>query len=726
MVSNHYPHLLSRGCIGAMELRNRIVVTAMGVSLSEPDGTVSERIIAYHEEQARGGAALIISGVAGVAWPVGAVAVNQTAISDDRFIPGLAKLCERVHAHGAKIAAQLHHGGLVGAFSHVAFGEPLWAPAYPPMPKGDITAYFLTEELAGLEGMQVPEIKVLEQADIDLVVRQFAEGARRAKQAGFDGVEIHAGHGYLLSSFISPCTNSRTDAYGGPLENRARLALDVLKAVRAEVGPDFPVWMKIDSREVGKEGGITIDLACELAGLVEAAGADAITVTAYHDTDVGKLHSESHTPHIEAWNLQSVARIRSSVAIPVLGSGRVEPEAADRAIGGSELDFVAMGRKLLADPHLPAKLAAGTPEKVRPCIYCYTCISAIYMGDVGRCAVNPSLGFEYLGDPVPAGGTAKHVAVIGGGPGGMESARRLAALGHKVTLIEKSDRLGGTLRFASLAYEPNERLLEWLRREVREGGIDVRLSTEATPELLLGIGVDEVVVATGAVRGMPAIPGGDMPHVFSGDDMRRMMLGESSDELKRKTGLFTRMATKIGAATGVTANLSLVRKATRTWMPLGDAIAIVGGELVGIELAEFLAERGRKVHVIDEAQRLGKGLTLVRRMRLLSELAEHGVGLHAGASGIAIEDGAVRFTDAQGQAQRVPADNVIVAKGAAGDLALANALEAAGFKVHAIGDATGVSYIEGAMRGAADAVRAIAACPKPRLTASGSASRYPD
>jgi NADPH-dependent 2,4-dienoyl-CoA reductase/sulfur reductase-like enzyme len=277
-----------------------------------------------------------------------------------------------------------------------------------------------------------------------------------------------------------------------------------------------------------------------------------------------------------------------------------------------------------------------------------------------------------------------------------------------VTLIERSPRLGGTVRFAGLAYEPNERLLRWLVREVADSGADIRLGTEATPALLAGLGPDHVIVATGAVRGMPEIPGNDLAHVFSGDDMRKMMFGESSDELKRKTSLFTRIATKVGAATGATANLDLVRKATHAWMPLGDRVVIIGGELVGIELAEFLHERGRTVTVIEEAPRLGKGLTLVRRARILSELAEHGVSLRGGVSDIAIRKDAVNFKDAEGNPCAVPADTVIVAKGAAGDLALAEKLRAAGFAVTAIGDANGVGYIEGAMRGAFDAVLALA------------------
>lgn len=705
-MSNRYPFLLSPGRIGTLELKNRIAVTAMGVSLSEEDGTVGEKLIAYHEEQARGGSGLIIMGVAGVAWPVGGVAMQQTAISDDRFIPGLKELCDRVHAAGAKIATQLHHGGLVAGYSHGRWGHPLWGPALPPAPKGSFTEYFLMEELAGLAGYKPPEIKVMEQADIDLVVDQFAQGARRAREAGFDGIEIHSGHGYLLSSFISPITNTRTDQYGGSLENRMRLLLEVVAAVRAQVGRDYPLWVKLDSREVGKDNGITVESAKLAAKMLEQAGVDAITVTTYHETGKGKLHSESHTPHVDGFNLPATAEIRKAVSIPVLASGRVEPELGDKVIGKGEADFITMGRKLLADPHLPNKLMRGEREQVRPCIYCYTCISAIYMGGEARCAVNPELGQEFARrGPAAAPG---HVVVIGGGPGGMESTRRLRAAGWRVTLIERAPRLGGTVRFAGLAYEPNERLLNWLTSEVEESGAEIRLGTEATPPLLAQLKPDHVIVATGALRGMPEIPGNDLPHVFSGDDMRKLMFGESTSDLKRKTSLFTRLATRVGAVTGATANLDLVRKATHAWMPIGERVVIIGGELVGIELAEFLHERGRKVTIVEAAPRLGKGLMLVRRMRILSELAEHGVELCGGASEVAIGEDAVTFTDLSGTARNVPADTVIVAQGATGDLSLAEELRAAGFAVTAIGDANGVGYIEGAVRGAYEAVQAIA------------------
>ncbi|MBU6269035.1 MAG: FAD-dependent oxidoreductase [Sphingomonadales bacterium] len=707
-MAHRYPHLLSPGRIGTLELKNRIAVSAMGVSLSEEDGTVGERIIAYHEEQARGGAGLIVSGVTGVAWPVGAVAMQQTAISDDRFIPGLAQLCSRVHAAGAKIAAQLHHGGLVARYGFTRHGNALWAPSPPQPPKGgDFVNFFLMEELAGMAGPP-PEIRVIDQADIDLAVAQFAAAARRARDAGFDGVEIHAGHGYLLSSFISPATNTRTDGYGGSRENRMRLPLEVIAAIRREVGRDFPVWIKLDTRELGKDGGITLDDAVEHAKMVEAAGADAIVATCAHNAAYGKLHSESNIPHVENWNLPAAATMRRAVSIPVFGLGRIEPDSAEAALAGGEVDFIAMGRKLLADPYLPARLAAGTPEKARPCVYCYTCVSAIYTGEPARCAVNADLGREYLRQRA---GPAKHVVVVGGGPGGMDAARRLRAAGHRVTLLEQSPRLGGTVRFAGLAYPPNQRLLEWLVREVEASGADIRCNTRATADLLATLAPDHVIVATGAVRAMPAIPGADLPHVFSGDDLRELMFGGSSPALRRKTGLLTRLATRIGAATGITANLDLVRKLTHAWMPLGRRVVILGGELVGIELAEFLHERGRDVTVIEEAPRLGKGLTLVRRMRILSELAEHGVALVAGARDVAISADAVRYTDASGESRTVAADTVIVARGAAGDLTLADELRAAGFAVTAIGDANGVGYIEGATRGAFDAVLGLSGAP---------------
>nr|KIS31600.1 NADH:flavin oxidoreductase [Novosphingobium sp. P6W] len=695
--------LSAPGRIGSLTLKNRIFVTAMGVSLANEDGTVSQRLIDYHIAQARGGAGMIVMGVTGVAWPVGAVQPNQTAISHDRFLPGLTALVEAVHAQGSRIAAQLHHGGLVASYS-ANLGEAVWGPSMPAPFHGDFPDYFLPEEMTAFAGGAVPEVKIMTLDDIDLAVEQFAAAARRAVAAGFDGLEIHGGHGYLLSSFVSPASNTRADAYGGDLPGRARLLLEVVGRVRAAVGPDFPVWVKIDSREMGKAG-ITLNDAVELAPMVEAAGADAITVTAYHDVGQGKLHSASNIPHEPAAHLAAAAAIRAAVGVPVIASGRVELERGEQGLNKGEFDFLAMGRKLLADPELPMKLEQGRVHEIRPCIYCYTCVSTAYLREQVRCAVRPETGYEDL-DWAPAV-VPQRVVVVGGGPGGMEAARRLSQAGSQVTLIEKSGRLGGTLRFAALAYEPNERLLDWLRGEIERSDVEVRLGTEATCELVARLRPDKVIVARGAVRDMPPIPGNDQDFVLSGDDLRGMMLGEDSAEIRRKTSWATRIATKLGAATGATANLELVRKATHGWMPLGKRIVIIGGELVGCELAEFLLERGREVTIVGEAPRFGGGLLLVRRMRLLAELREHGSAMFPGATQIAIGAKNVRFADGEGVDRTVEADHVVVAMGAHGDSTLADTLRVAGLDVVEFGDGTGVTYIEGAIRGAAEAVAAM-------------------
>jgi NADPH-dependent 2,4-dienoyl-CoA reductase/sulfur reductase-like enzyme len=360
----------------------------------------------------------------------------------------------------------------------------------------------------------------------------------------------------------------------------------------------------------------------------------------------------------------------------------------------------------LADPYLPRKLIEGRPEDIKPCIYCYTCISEIYVWHSTRCAVNPETGFERELAPQTAA-VKKHIAVVGGGPGGMETARRLALKGHRVTLLEQGDRLGGTLLFASIAYEPNERLLRWLQRQIENSNVAVKLNTRATPALLRALEVDEVVVATGALRAMPPIPGSDRDNVFSGDDMRQMVLGGGLDALKNKTGWATRLALKAGAVTGATRSLEVIRQATRAWMPLGERIVIIGGELVALELAEFLAHRGRSVTVLDEVHKFGAGLPIVRRWRVLDELRQAAVTLLPDAADIRIGDNEVTYRNKNAQVRTLAADHVIVAKGAHGDLTLADELRAEGFNVHAVGDCNGVDYIAGAMRAAADTAQAI-------------------
>jgi len=701
-----FQNLLAPGRIGPMELRNRVLLTAMGTGYAEADGMCGERIFAFNESIAKGGTALVTMGVVGVGYPLGNNMPNQPAISHDRYIPGIRRIADAIHAHGAKFAVQLHFGGLI---ANAAALQPVWCPSIP-LPKGPDTlgAAYLPEELesAGFDKLPPYDFHEMTPDDAAALVQMFADGAQRALEAGADGVEIHAGHGYIFSSFLSRVTNRRTDDYGGSLENRARLLVDTMRAIRARVGDKLAAWCKIDSVEYERPGGITIEDAIATARMLEAAGADAITVTAYHDPAIGALHSGSHTPDKPALNAPKAAAIKAAVGIPVILSGRIEVDLGDKVIGDGEADFIAMGRKLLADPALPAKLKSGDARDILPCIYCYTCISAIYERKTARCAVNPETGFETEDWP-PRAAQRKKVAIIGGGPAGMEAARRLSARGHDVTLLERNGHLGGTLLFASIAYEPNERILNWLKKGVEESNVDLRLNTDADEDLLKSLAPDAIIVATGARRDMPSLPGADQAHVLSGDELRSLVLGEDMDSLRKKVGLATRLASKAGALTGLSREPGIIRDATKTWLPLGDRIVIIGGDLVGLELAEFLAHRGRTVSVVDEASHFGRGLPIVRRWRIFDELKALGVSMRPGHTDIAIEAKSVVARDQDGARVELPADTVIMAKGARGDLSIATRFEQAGYSVQSIGDCTGVGYIEGAIRSAALAARAL-------------------
>ncbi|SFS09013.1 2,4-dienoyl-CoA reductase [Sphingomonas jatrophae] len=706
-----FRHLLSPGRINGMTLRNRIFFTPMGSNLAEEGGFSGEKLKDYYEERARGGAALITMGSVSIGYPEGASNWRQEAISDDRYIPGIRAIADAVHAHGAKLAVQLHHAGLL-AMHDMLEGRPLACPSPPQASKdsGDFVDVMLEEEQARFfePYATMGEVKydALSAQQIERIVQMFADAADRAKRAGVDAVEVHAGHGYIFSSFLSPAYNRRTDEYGGSVENRARFLLDTIKAIRAAVGPNYPVWMRFDSQEFLMDNGITVEDAKAVALLAERAGLDAIHVSAHGDGNRGATYSTGHATDIRNGFVANAAAIKAAISIPVICPGRIEPEDADRFIAEGKLDFVTMGRKLLADPHLPNKLAAGTPDKVRPCIYCYTCISNIFNSKHVICAVNPLTGYERERAQYPAE-RRKTIVVVGGGPGGLESARLLANKGHKVILCEASSRLGGTAQFASVAYEPNQRIVDWLKNEVARADIDVRLNARVTPELIASLKPDQVIVATGAKRTMPAIPGGNRDFVFSGDDMRNLVLGQNLESLRGKTSGITRTAMKMGAITGATGKLEVLRRASKVWMPIGKRVVIIGGELVGLELAEFLAARDRTVTVLEEGTRVGKGLQLVRRFRVIDECRHLGVAMLTQVSDVRIGDHLVTYTNEDQQQRTIAADTVIVAKGATGDLSLAEAIERLGYPVATVGDCTGVGYIEGAMRDAALAVQTI-------------------
>ncbi|OEY66308.1 FAD-dependent oxidoreductase [Marinobacter sp. X15-166B] len=707
---SQFKHLLSPAKLGPVELRNRIILSPMGDNFADEEGYCTEQMQAYYEARAAGGAGLIIMGVVSIAFPHGTAEPFQCAISDDKYIPGLAKLAERVHKHGAKVAMQIQHAGKVAA-RDLAEGRELWVPSMPRMTKNDIMASLTQEELGKFISSQRrdgnPTIRVMDKDDIAQMVEWFAAAAERAEKAGFDGVEIHAAHNYIIAGFLSPYHNQRDDEYGGSLENRVRFMREVIRAVRARVSPEFGVWIRLDAYELHTEGGIHLDEAKQVAKIAAEEAVHAIAVSAYATITTGSAFTEAPLVQKPAGFLDWAAEVRAAVDTPVIALGRIEPEVGNKAIAEGRCDFIAMGRKLLADPELPNKLAAGKPETIRPCIYCYVCVSQIFINERIKCAANPFTGQEHQQVLLPAP-HPKHVVIVGGGPAGMEAARVASLRGHRVTLIERSNRLGGTLFFAALAYPENGVLLDNLVAQVKELPIEVRFNTEATPELLDDLNADHVFVATGAKRDAPNIPGADLKHVWSGDELRRLMTGDRAEEIaKKKLSLTQRTMMKAGSLSGATNSRDALQGLSKLWMPLGKNVAIIGGGLVGLELAEFLIERGRKVTVLEPGPALGAELSIVRRWRVLDNLRDHQVPLLTRCTVSRIDADQVHYVDQDHNPHTVAAHSVVLAIGAGPDRSLADRLAQHGLPVTAIGDCQQLGYIEGALRGGTDAALAL-------------------
>ncbi len=710
-MSQPYRHLLSPGRIGGLELRNRIVLAAMGSNFADAEGRVTERLLAYYEARARGGAGLLVLETSGSSWPHGATMPKMLGFSKAEFIPGLAELTSRVHRHGARIVAQLTHGGKK-AQEDTAAGRPIPVPS--PVPKGgsDMFKVLTREEVghfikaAGPDG-KGPSYYEMTAAQITDIVREFAAAAVLAREAGFDGVEIHAGHGYLLANFLSPYTNRRTDDYGGSRENRARFLVEVIHAIRAATSESFPIIVRLDAKEYRVDGGIELEDCLVTVRLCEQAGADAINVSAEGSVAHAIAFTEAPLVHEPGGFIPFARAVKAVVGIPVIGVGRIEPEVGERSIARGEFDFLAMGRKLLADPDLPAKLLAGEAERIRPCIYCYICVSQIFINRSICCAVNTATGREFEGDIIARTGQPRKVLVVGGGPGGMEAARLLAEQGHRVSLWERERDLGGTARIAALAYEPNQRLITYLQREVRRLPIDLRLGHSATVAAIAAEGADLVILATGAVRRAPELPGKDQPHVFDGDELRGVLFG-GNPAAAAKLHPLARTAVALARAGQLLRSVPLLRLLSRLWMPLGGEVVIIGGGLVGLELAEFLVERGRRVTVLEPGPSLGAELAIVRRARVLHLLRGHGVEIVVNASIRNINRRAVSF-EANGELRQASCRHVIIALGAQADAGLEQQLAAAGVTAHRIGDCRDVGYIDGAMLDARRLVQRFAA-----------------
>ena len=696
-----FEHLLSPISVGPMELRNRMVMAPMGVEIVGDDGFANDQITAYYTERARGGVGLIITEVCAMAYPRGANSMHQLALSEDRFIPALRELTERVRSHGAKIAVQLVHHGKVSRVD-IKEGRPVLVPSIPQWHGSLDMINDLTPTEFGLmaaaNGGGAPNYHELTTADIAAVTADFAAAARRAQEAGFDGVEIHGAHGYLISGFLSRQWNRREDEYGGDIRNRSRLLCEVIAAAKAATDDHFAVWCRLDALEYRTPDGIVFEDTEVTAQLAQEAGSDAIHLSAYGDMTSGPAFTEGTLPHREATHAALSGRLKTKLNVPVIAVGRIRPETGDEMIAHGKADLIAMGRQMLADPETALKVVEQRPADIRPCINCYTCAAQPFFDRRVRCVVNPVLAHEVELRDIErtTADSPKSVVIVGGGPAGMEAARVAATRGHTVTIFEASRQLGGALRFAALVYEPNLRLLSWLIRQMETLGVDVRLGTPATVEAVRALDPDTLIVATGAARERPDIPGIESSRVLDGDDLRAMLTDPGADA-SRKLSLTGRIAVAAGRRLGLTDDPERLAQLTHHFMPIGKRVTVVGGGLVGIELAEFLVDRGRMVTVLEEGPTLATEMAHPRRWRVLADLRQHGAELLTNADVLEVTPTEVRYRHNERE-HSVDADCVVIASGLIGDDTVAEQMRSAGLDPVAIGDCTGVEYLEGAIR----------------------------
>ncbi len=633
-----FKELFKPGRIGGMEIRNRIVMPSMSTGYSG-DGYASERMRDYYEERARGGVGLII---------VEANCIESRArrwsdrllIDDDKYIPRLLELTEAIHRHGAKVAQQIGHGGrtIRSSFTGV---QPV-APSPIPEPGGEVPH----------------ELTV---AEIREIVGHFAQAADRAKRAGFDAVEVHGAHTNLITQFLMPSSNQRKDEYGGELKNRARFMLEVVKAIRLAVGPDYPFWCRIDGEENGFMGITPLEELQELVRMLQESGVDAINVSG-----VPYCRPYFSTP---AYFVNVAAAVKQVVRIPVIVAGWITPEVGESVLKQGKADFIGMGRPLIADPQFPNKVAAGNMEDITPCIRCLECINTLGVKFKPiPCAVNARAGREREYQITPAG-KKKKVLVVGGGPAGMEAARVAALRGHDVTLCERGRKLGGAMLILSVVRGVQGgdlivALTRYLETQIRKLGVKVRLGREVNEALIKEIMPDVAILATGGIAADPEIPGINKPIVLSQSDLHRMV--------KPYLRIFGPKA---------------LRWLTKFYLPIGKRVIIIGGGIQGIELADFLVTRGRKVTVTETSDELGTEMPKLVKEPLLESLARHSCTLLSGVKYGEITDKGLALVTGDGRKQTIEADTIIPAMPLKPNTDLFEALKGKIPEIYLIGDA---------------------------------------
>ena len=612
--------LFQPGKIGNLEIKNRLVMAAMGCPYADDEGYITQKIIDYYAERARGGVGLIITSIASVVPE--ARFPHLPAFHEDKFIPGMRQLAQEIQGCGARIACQLAYQTTMDV-----------GPSAIPCFTNQVIPREVTRE------------------EIHRIVEGHAEAGRRVREAGFDAVEIHAAHGYFISAFLSPFRNRRTDEYGGSVENRARFARDVVARTREKVGPDFPVLIRMNGSDF-LEGGLTIDEAKQQAAMFIEAGASAIDVTAATPDsrqwrDLTYMHPDGAIVHL-------AEAMKKAVKVPVITVGKIsDPVFADSIIKENRADFVAMARALLADPELSVKAKEGRSDDIRRCIYCNNCRvgrespeGVIRKGNTETsCTVNPNLLMEREHRLKPAA-VKKKVLVIGGGLAGMEVARVSTERGHDVNLYEKAGELGGQWSIACCmpAKAGFRNLLGHMVRGLDEAKVKVVLNKEVTAQAVKEEKPDVVVVATGAAVLSLDVPGAEGKNVVQAIDV---ITGKAK---------------------------------------VGNRVVVIGGKHRGMEVADLLAEQGKKVSLTTRS-RLGGREPMERNtfVTLRERLVEREVMVFPFSTVFEIRDNGV-YIAMDNELLFLPADTVVMAVGARPENRLFNELQGTVPELYAIGD----------------------------------------
>ena len=592
--TQQYKSLLSSFKINDLEFKNRILLAPMGDNLCNEDGSISKKQERYFLARARGGCAGIILGSVGVSRPSGQATPMELSLADDSLIEKYEAFSNLMHAQDCKVIAQIKHGGSKAAYA-ASIGVPFLVPTLKDMSPedmehgknmvGKLTPDEMAAFVSNLKG--AGNFKVMEKNDIEIVIDQFKQAAKRAFKAKLDGVEIHAGHGYVISSFLSKATNQRTDEYGGSLKNRMRLLVEIIDAIRLELPRSFPIIVRLDGEEINIKNGLTSTESIQIAKSIESK-VDAIHVSSYANPASGADFTKAPLNHKKEGFVKVTSLIRDAVKIPIIAVGRIDPDRADNYISQGKFNFLAMGRKLLADPDLPKKLMKNEPKTIKPCHYSYECVSRIFLNGQMVCASDVGLGKKEKEHSI------KNLAIIGAGPAGLELAVQAANRKIHVSLYEKQSFIGGNLIGAAIIYEPYEKLLNYYQESIKNDFIDVHFNKEIELDDLHDKFFDNqmLVLASGALPGPSRVNATNI----------QAWLNPFIHENK--------------------GNVKLIKSSIKE-KEIGDC-AIIGTDTIQLHLASFLTSLGINVSLVKNADDIGGSMPVVLRWKVLDDL-EHQV-----------------------------------------------------------------------------------------------------